>query len=57
MCAEKQNVGITTVLHAVIEMVETAHRSYLAGGGFKPHRGVRQLPEAMVLSVYEKAMP
>ena len=38
-CAEKQDIGIKIVLHAVIEMVETTHRSRLAGEGFKPPKG------------------
>jgi hypothetical protein len=38
-CAEKQNIGKRIVLHAVIKMVESTHRSRLTGGGFKSPKG------------------
>ena len=41
MCAEKQNIGKRIVLHAVIKMVESTHRSRLTGGGF--NRGEAEL--------------
>jgi len=41
-CAEKQNIGKTLVLHAVIKMVEPTHRGYLAGESLKLPKGAER---------------